>query len=364
MVIQQAINLIETFAPPALQETYDNSGLITGHKNDLVKGILICLDSTEEVIEEAISKNCNLVIAHHPIIFSGLKKLTGSNYIERVIIKAIKNDIAIYAVHTNLDNVYHGVNKQICDKLKLVNTQILLPKKHLLQKLVVFSPESHAEEVRKAIFSAGAGSIGEYEECSFNSKGSGTFRPTKKAKPYIGEAGKISEAPEVKIEVILPKYIQNDVLKAMKQVHPYEEVAFDILPLENQHQLLGSGMIGDLRMKMDEMEFLEMVKVIFNSGCIKYTNPLNKPIKKVAVCGGSGSFLLQNAINAGADIFITADFKYHQFFDADQKILIADIGHYESEQFTAEIIYGLLNEKNANFAVCFSETNTNPINYL
>jgi dinuclear metal center YbgI/SA1388 family protein len=364
MIVDEVIKIIESFAPIALQESYDNVGLITGNRRDEVKGVLICLDSTEEVVDEALLKNCNLIIAHHPIIFSGLKKITGSNYIERTIIKAIKNDIAIYAVHTNLDNIKQGVNQKICDKLKLTNTKILVPAKQVLSKLVVFCPESHAEQVRNAIFHAGAGTIGEYDECSFNSKGIGTFRPSAESDPYVGKIGVRSEEPEIKIETILPKYLQNEVLKAIKQVHPYEEVAYDLITLENHHQLIGAGMIGELENKMDEMEFLNQVKEVFKSGCVKYTKLLQKEVKRVAVCGGSGSFLLQNAISAGADVFITADFKYHQFFDADNRILIADIGHYESEQYTAEIIYNLLYKKIATFAVCFSEKNTNPINYL
>jgi dinuclear metal center YbgI/SA1388 family protein len=364
MKIKEIIDCLETCAPLSLQESYDNCGLLTGNVEHEVTGALLSLDCTEPVIDEAISNKCNMIIAHHPIIFSDLKKLNGKNYIERTVIKAIKNDIAIYAIHTNLDNVIQGVNAKIAEKLGLQQLQILSPKKQLLRKLITFCPEKQAEKVRNAIFEAGAGNIGNYSECSFSSKGTGTFKGNESSNPALGERGKIEFADEIKIEVLLPAFLENTVISAMKAAHPYEEVAYDVIPLENRWQETGSGMFGILTEEMEETAFLQHVKKNLKTNMIRHTRLLGKAVKKVAVCGGSGSFLLHNAIHAGADCFITADFKYHQFFDADGNIVIADIGHYESEQFTPELIYGLLSQKFPTFAPLFSKVNTNPVNYF
>jgi dinuclear metal center YbgI/SA1388 family protein len=365
MKIQDVINYLEGWAPLAYQEPYDNAGLLVGDVNSEVAGVLVCLDSTEAVIEEAKKKNCNLIVAHHPIIFSGLKSITGGTYIERALIKAIKNDIAIYAIHTNLDNVLTGVNKEISDRLGLENQTILSPKKSLFTKLSVFTPIEKAEQVRQAIFDAGAGKIGAYENCSFNMDGSGTFKPINEANPHIGEVGKVHEEPEVRIEVLVPNAGLGKVVSAMLDSHPYEQVAYDLVSLQNENQFVGSGMVGELVNSEDLMDFLKRVKDTFNSGIVRYTAPIgNNKIKKVAVCGGAGSFLLNAAVGVNADIFITADHKYHQFFDADNRIVIADIGHFESEQFTIDCIRRKLMEKFTTFAVHFTEVNTNPINYL
>jgi dinuclear metal center YbgI/SA1388 family protein len=361
--IKEVIKIIEDFAPLSYQESYDNAGLIVGNNSTKVTGILVCLDSTEEVVQEAIDKKCNLIVAHHPIIFSGLKKINGKNYIERTVIKAIKNDVAIYAAHTNLDSVVNGVNYKIAEKLGLKNVQILSKKNQLLKKIVVFCPVSHADKVRNELFTNGAGSIGNYSECSFNTNGTGTFKANKGATPFVGEIDKLQLEDEVKIEVVAESFQVNQIIEAMLKIHPYEEVAYDIYHLENYNNV-GIGVVGELTEPIDEMEFLKSLKQIFKSNGIRYTPLLNKKIQKVALCGGSGSFLLSDAIRAGADIFITADFKYHQFFDAESKIIIADIGHYESEQFTCEIFYEILTKKITNFAVRLSEINTNPINYL
>lgn len=364
MKIKDITDLLESFAPLAYQESYDNAGLITGDKNDEVKAALICLDSTEEVIDEAISKGCNLVIAHHPIVFSGLKKLNGKNYVERVIIKAIRNNIAIYAAHTNMDNVHKGVNAKIAEKLGLKNTRILAPKTKMLRRLIVFSPLEAADDVRKAMFEAGAGVIGEYDECSFNTEGTGTFRGSENTDPYIGKPGVREEVREIKIETIYPAPLESKIINALIKAHPYEEVAYDILPLDNKFDRVGAGMIGELEEAQEEKAFLQSVKKTLNTDCIRHTKLLGKKVKRVAVCGGAGSFLLGDAMSAGADVFITADYKYHQFFDAENKIVIADVGHYESEQFTKELFYEVINKKFSTFAVHLSEINTNPINYL
>ena len=362
--LSSIIQQLEILAPPAYQESYDNCGLITGSPDMEINGAIICLDSTEAVIDEAIRSGCNLVIAHHPIVFSGIKKLNGKNYVERTLIRAIKNDVAIYAIHTNLDNVQDGVNKAICDKLEMVNTRILAPKNNILKKLVTFGPASHAEKIKTALFEAGAGSIGNYDECSFEISGMGTFRGNEESNPYAGQKGVRSSEQEKRIEVIFEGFLLSNVLYALRSAHPYEEIAYDIYNLDNQYNNIGSGMIGDLQAPLTKVEFLKLLKLRMNAGSIRYTEMKKTTIEKVAVCGGSGSFLLPNAISAGADAFVTADFKYHQFFDGEEKIMIADIGHYESEQFTKEIIYHFLNGKFTTFALRLSELTTNPVNYF
>jgi dinuclear metal center YbgI/SA1388 family protein len=364
MQLSEIIKAIETFAPPSYQENYDNTGLITGNSGQNITGALICLDSIEEVIDEAIRENCNLVIAHHPIIFSGLKQINGKNYVESTIIKAIKNDIAIYAAHTNLDNVQHGVNAKIAEKLGLKNCSVLQPKSGLLKKLVTFCPSDKAAEVRDSMFKAGAGKIGHYDECSYNLEGFGTFRAGERTKPFVGEQNIQHQEPETRIETIFPSQLQSIILKALFASHPYEEVAYDIYPLENEYKQTGSGLVGETEKPQDETEFLKNLKSSLKTDCVRYTALTGNKIKKVAICGGSGSFLLKKAILAGADAFVTADLKYHQFFDAEGKILLADVGHFESEQFTGEIFYDLLMEKFPTFAVRLSKTNTNPVNYL
>ena len=364
MKIRDITKVLEDFAPLAFQESYDNSGLLIGNKENTVTSALLCLDVTEAVLEEAMAKSCNLIIAHHPLIFSGVKKLNGSNYVERIIIKAIKNDIAIYACHTNLDHVKAGVNLKICQKLGIVNTKILSPKAGLFRKLVTFIPHSHHQQVKTALFDAGAGHIGEYSNCSFSSAGNGTFKASINANPYVGQLDVEHQESEIKLETVYPVYAESNVIQALKIAHPYEEVAYDVFDLENRFSSVGSGMIGELEEEMNADDFLVHLKKQMKADCVRYTKPLGSKVKKIAVCGGSGSFLLKEAINAGADVFVTADFKYHQFFDSDNQILIADIGHYETEQFTSEIFYEIISKKFPTFAVRFSEINTNPINYL
>lgn len=363
MKISTIIKHLETLAPRELQEPYDNSGLLVGDAGLETPSALLTLDSTEEVVDEAIEKGCKLVIAHHPILFSGLKSITGKNYIERTIIKAIKNDIAIYAIHTNLDNVANGVNKKIADKLSLTNTKILSPKSGLLQKLVFYCPGSHVAEVKEKIFEAGAGKIGEYDSCSFSVEGEGSFRASETADPFVGESGKLHKENEVRVELVLPEYLNKKVLSALLKTHPYEEVAYDFYQLENKWNEVGSGMLGDLPEAANLYEFLDGLKEKLGTDCVKYTDSVKKKVQKIAVCGGSGSFLLNDAIAAGADVFVTSDYKYHQFFDADKKIVIADVGHFESEQYTPELIQEYLQEKLPNFAAYLSKINTNPINY-
>lgn len=362
--IKDLITVIEKVAPLSYQESYDNSGLLVGDELAEIKGVVLSLDVTEAVVEEAIQKKCNVIIAHHPIIFSGLKRITGSTYVERTIIKAIQNNIAIYACHTNLDNVKQGVNRKIAEKLGLINLHILSPKSHELQKLVTYVPESHHENVLHALFTAGAGKIGNYDQCSFNTIGTGTFRGNEESKPFIGKPNELSKEKEIRIECIFTKADQKKLMKALLGAHPYEEVAYDVYSLDNKHPEVGSGMWGEFKEELEEKEFLKLVKTAFQVSSLKHTAFLGKKIKKVAFCGGSGRFLLKNAIAVQADAYISADFKYHEYFDADKQLLLADIGHYESEQFTPEIFYDIIKKNFTTFAIHLSKINTNPINYF
>ena len=362
--LKEITNYFENIAPLSLQESYDNAGLIIGDKNAEISSVLVTLDVTEEIIDEAISQKAQLIVAHHPIVFSGLKKITGKNYVERSLIKAIKNDIAIYAAHTNLDSVTGGVNSKICEKLNLNNCKILQSVSGQLKKLVTFIPVEHSEVVRKAVFNAGAGTIGNYDSCGFETEGEGSFRGNENSNQFVGEKGKLHSEKEIRFETIFPAYLQGKVIQALLNSHPYEEVAYDIYSLENKFDKVGMGMIGTLPEPKSENEFLIQLKKTFNTGVIKHTALLNKDVKKIAVCGGSGSSLLKQAIAAGADFFVSGDFKYHQFFDAENKIVIADIGHFESEQFTKELFYELLTKKFPKFAIHLSEANTNPVFYF
>ena len=361
--ISTVINYLDSIAPPSLQESYDNSGLIVGDLNSEIKGVLVCLDSTEEIINEAISKNCNLVIAHHPIIFKGLKKITGKNYVERTILTSIKNDIAIYAIHTNLDNIDTGVNRKICDRIGLSGTRILSPKEGQLKKLITFVPKTHQDNVLKALFDAGAGDIGLYENCAFTTEGMGQFSAKEKANPFIGKPGISEKLEETRIEVILDSFRWHDIELALKNSHPYEEVAYYLTDLKNENHRIGSGMLGELDREMTTDEFLTHLKKTMHISTIKFTKGSGS-VKKVAVCGGAGSFLISKAKSAGADAFVTGDIKYHEFFDAEKDLLLADIGHYESEVFTKDLIHELLTTKFTTFAVNLAETDTNPISYF
>ena len=363
MKINDVLNALEQWAPPSLQDSYDNAGLIAGDRNARLTKALICLDCIEAVIDEAIMTGCNLVIAHHPIVFSGLKKITGRTYPERVLIKAIKNDIAIYAIHTNLDNIISGVSKEMAGRLELENCRILRPMTGVLKKLTFFVPLDAAEKVRDAVFEAGAGNVGNYSECSFNIEGKGTFKPGIKANPYSGSHGVRSVENELRIEVVAAAWNQRRITSALFAAHPYEEVAYDWTSIENGLQDTGPGIIADLPQAVSSKDFLDKIKRVFG-GIIRHTGLIKREVRTIALCGGSGSFLLADAIDQGADIFLTADFKYHQFFDAEEKIIITDIGHFESEQFTMDLILRYLNDFFPNFAGRLTEIRTNPIHYL
>lgn len=364
MILSEIISYLNSQFPLSLQESYDNCGLLIGDTNSEIKGILICIDITEEVLDEAVTKNCNLIISHHPLIFSGIKSLTGHTVTERIVIRAIRENIAVFAIHTNLDNQREGVNQFLCNKLGIIKPEILKPLPDKLRKLVVFCPPSHSGQVRDAIFDAGAGQIGNYDYCSYSTDGEGTFRALAGANPFVGEPGKLHTEPELRIETIFPAFLENEVIAALIKAHPYEEIAYDIYPLSNKHPGIGAGMIGTLPEAVDAEEFLISVKEILHIGCIRHTNLKNKKVQRIAVCGGSGSFLIKDAISCNADIYMTGDIKYHDFFIPENKMILADIGHYESEQFTKELIYNFLKKKITTFALFISGTNTNPVNYL
>lgn len=363
VLIKDIINHLEAIAPPALQEGYDNAGLLCGNAQWEATNTLITLDATEPVVDEAITNGCNLILTHHPILFHSLKRLTGSDYVQRALIKAIQHDVAIYAVHTNLDNVLRGVNQRICEKLGLTYTRILSPKRGMLKKLFTFIPVAQVEKVREAVFEAGAGVIGNYDGCSFNVEGYGTFRGGEGTDPFVGAPGEFHKEQEVRVETIFPSWLESRVVAALKKAHPYEEVAYDIVPLDNAHPQVGSGMIGNLPTPLSAEEFLKHLQSSMTLKLIRHTAPV-KEVRTVAVCGGAGSFLLNTAVDLGADAFVSADFSYHQFFDADGRIMIADIGHFESERFTIELLRDILREKMPNFAPLLTGVNTNPVSYF
>ncbi len=374
MKIREIIQFLERIAPPQYQENYDNAGLIVGNLDTEITGILTCLDSTEAIVNEALTKGCNLIIAHHPIVFKGLKRLNGRNYVERTVMAALKNDIAIYAIHTNLDSVLRGgVNARISERLGLHNLKILSPKRQSLMKLTTFAPLEATQKVLNALYAAGAGQIGAYKNCSFRTQGIGTFLPTGEAQPHIGTLGQTEEVQENRIEVIFPTFLAHSLLHTLRENHPYEEIAYYLQALENENQEVGAGMIGELAEPMEEHTFLTHLKKTMQTACVRHTLLRGVQVQRVAVCGGSGSFLLRDALACGADVLVTADFKYHEFFDAEKKIIIADIGHYESEQFTIDLlkehieqflIENGVEKKLAKNRVFSTEINTNPVHYL
>ena len=364
MIVQDVINHLEELAPLEYAEDFDNVGLLVGNKTTKVTGVLVTLDTLETVVHEAIEKNCNLIISFHPIIFKGLKKLTGKTYVERVVMKAIKNDIAIYSIHTALDNANQGVNNIICDELELTNKRILIPQSQTIKKLTTYVPTAEADALRTALFKIGAGSIGNYTHCSFNVEGLGTFNGNENSNPIKGKKGVLHKEEETKITITYAKHIEAKVLETLFKNHSYEEVAYEIISLENKNQHIGMGMIGELENAMDTPRFLSYLKAKMKTKCIRHTLFTNKKIKKVAVLGGSGSFAIEAAKQAGVQAFITADLKYHDFFTAENNILLADIGHYESEQYTKTFLVAYLTKKITNFAIVLSNTNTNPVKYF
>lgn len=364
MKIKEIVSALERFAPLPLQDGFDNAGLQIGLTDAEATGALLCLDVTEAVLDEAIALGYNLVIAHHPLMFKGCKSITGKDYVEHCILKAIKNDIVVYAMHTNLDNARNGVNFKIAEKIGLKNLRVLAPKENSLLKLVTFVPVAEADKVRRALFAAGCGNIGNYDSCSYNSEGEGTFRANAEARPFCGEIGELHREPEVRIETILPVYKEREAVKALLNAHPYEEPAFDLYPLKNDWKQMGAGLVGELEEPETELEFLKRIKRIFEVECLRHNKLSGREIEKVALCGGAGAFLLPEAIRSGADVFITGEIKYHDYFGHEEEILMAEIGHYESEQYTKEIFYSIIRDLFPNFTLQLSKINTNPIKYL
>ncbi len=371
MIVQEVITCLEALAPLDYAEDFDNVGLLVGNRKNEVSGILVSLDTLEEVVDEAISKNCNLIVSFHPIIFKGLKSLTGKTYVERTVLKAIKHDIAIYAIHTALDNALKGVNNIICDQLGLVNRRILIPQQGTIKKLTTYVPNDHAEQLRASLFKAGAGNIGNYDHCSFNTQGWGTYKGNEDSNPKIGKKGELHQEAETQISVTFNKHVESTVLKSLFEHHPYEEVAFEIITLNNLDQHIGIGMLGELKEAEDVHTFLKDLKIKMQVPAIRHSQILNPKVKKIAVLGGSGSFAIDEAKRLGADMLITADLKYHDFFSAEGDLILVDIGHYESEQYTKNFLVDHLSKKITNFAPAFplgqvilSTTNTNPVKYL
>ena len=364
MRIKEIVSALERFAPLPLQDGFDNAGLQIGLTEAEATGALLCLDVTEAVLDEAIALGYNLVISHHPLIFKGYKSITGRDYVEHCIMKAIKNDIVIYSAHTNLDNAPGGVNFKIAEKIGLSNVRVLEAKENTLVKLVTFVPTAQAEDVRKALFAAGCGCIGNYDACSYNVEGEGTFRAQEGSHPFCGSIGELHTEKEVRIEAVLPAYKKSEVIKALLSAHPYEEPAFDLYPLQNSWTQAGAGVIGELETPETELEFLKRIKKTFEVGCLKHNKLTGREIQTVALCGGAGAFLMPLAIRNGADVFITGEIKYHDYFGHDTDILLAEIGHYESEQYTKEIFYTIIRELFPNLALQQCKVNTNPIKYL
>jgi len=364
MKLKEFINEFEQIIPVRQAEDFDNVGLLCGNPEREISGVLIAHDALEFIVDEAIEKNFNLILCFHPIIFSGLKSITGKNYVERAVLKALENKIAIYAIHTAFDNDYFGVNYKICEVLGLKNQQVLMPKKNQLKKLEVYVPTDSAEKLRNALFVAGAGNIGFYDECSFTIQGDGTFRPLEGSNPVTGTHNERENANEVLINVIFEDYKTNQILFAMKENHPYEEVAYQLITLENDNQYTGLGRFGDLETEMDEMDFLKFVKGKFNLNVIRHNNLTQKKIKRVGVLGGSGASGIKAALSAKCDAYLTGDVKYHDFFSTEDKMLICDIGHFESEQFVVQQLFEILSEKFTTFAIAKTTKKTNPVNYF
>lgn len=364
MLLKEVITQIEHKIILPQAEDFDNVGLLCGNADREVTGILVCHDALEAVVDEAAEAGCNLIVCFHPIIFSGLKSLTGKNYVERAVMKAIENKIAIYAVHTAWDNDYFGVNYRICEELKLKNQTILMPKKHGLQQLVVYVPKDYSEKVKQAAFDAGAGNIGFYDECSFSVSGKGNFRPLPGSDPFEGEECVRESTEEDVLYFIFESYRQKKVLAKVREAHPYEEMAYQIYQLENENAYEGLGRYGDLEEEMEECEFFNLVKETFALQVIRHSESIGKKIRRIGVLGGSGASGISAALAAGCDAYLTGDLKYHDFFRAEGRMLLCDIGHFESERFVTQQLFQIFSEKFTKFAVLKSNVNTNPVKYF
>ena len=364
MKLKDFTSYLDSAIPLAYQESYDNSGLQVGLPDQEITSAMICLDVTEKVVSEAIQSECNLLISHHPLIFNGIKRITGNTSTEKILYEAVKNDIAIYSAHTNLDMLSNGVSHKMAEKIGLEKISVLSPSPDRLLKLVTYIPESHFEKVKNALFEAGAGVIGNYDNCGYAVSGTGSFRGNDATNPFAGEKGKIHLEKEIRFETVLFTHLKDKVIKALVEAHPYEEVAYDLFALENNNIGIGLGCVGILHDPLTETDFLKLIYSVFDARGIRYSNLTGKTVSKVALCGGSGASLISEAIHSGADVYLTADIKYHDFFKTENRILLVDAGHFETEKFSREILKDLIIKKFPKFAVRFSETNTNPINYF
>lgn len=363
-LLKEIANCFEAMAPLSHQESYDNSGIQLGEPDKQIDSALVTLDLNEQVAEEAIRLGVDLIVTHHPLIFKPLKQISGATPTERMVIGCLRHDIAVYACHTNLDASPQGVSHYLARKLGITNGTLLEPRQGLFTKLVVYIPAHAFPKVREALFQAGAGTMGDYEQCGFSAHGLGSFLPGKETHPYVGTPEQFHEEPEVRFETLFPSRLKKRVVEALMASHPYEEPAFDLFPLLNASNDAGFGWVGNLPEPLSAGHFLEKLKEKLACGALRYSTPPSRPIQKVAICGGSGSDLLGLAIAAGADAFVTADLKYHAFQAAEGALLLVDAGHYETEQFTKELFYDVLTKKFNNFAVHISKVKTNPINYL
>ena len=362
--INNIIDLLDEWAPPAYAEDFDNVGLLVGDSSKQCTGVLVSHDCIEVVLDEALDTNCNLIVCFHPILFTGLKKITGRDYVEKVILKAIRNEIAIYALHTRLDNHPEGVNKLLSDRLGLLESKVLIPKPSGLKKLSTYVPKSDVDDVLQALHQAGAGAIGNYSECSFILEGKGQFRGNEKSQPHIGNPSEKTQVEEVQIQVVFESYLKEKIQNALITAHPYENIAYEIFILDNTLDKVGIGRIGKLAQPHTEEQFLSFVKEKLQTQLIRHSPFTRKPIETVAVLGGSGSFAISNALSQKADAFITADLKYHHFYQGGNTLLLLDVGHFESEQFIKNLIVDYLSKKLPNFAIILSHAKTNPVNYF
>lgn len=365
MTIKEVTQFLESRFPLYLQEDFDNCGVQCGNVNNEISGAMVCFEMTEKIIDEAISKNCNLVISHHPLILKrGITKIVPSDRVGAMICKALANNMVLYSMHTNIDSGEGGGNDVFAEKLGLSDVKVMAPVKGLYRKLVVNVPAEHSEKLKEALFKIGCGQQGNYQKCSYSTLGKGQFEPNGEAKPFIGTQNNLEKVEEERIEMIYPAYLQHAVIQAIYENHPYEEPAFDLFSLENTERKVGLGRIGELPEEMDCKEFFSYLKEKLNLEHLRYCGDEGKKIRRVAVCGGGGAGFIDTAIALNADAYVSGDFKYHDFFKSHSGTVLVDIGHYEGECFIKNIIFNLLKEKFTTFAVLSSEFENLNVKYI
>jgi len=365
MTIKQVTQFLEQKFPLYLQEDFDNCGVQCGDVRQEITGAMVCFEMSEQVIDEAIAEGCNLVISHHPLILKrGITKILPTDRVGAMICKALAHNMVLYSMHTNIDSGVGGGNDVFAEKLNLQNVKVLEPHKGLYRKLVVFVPKENAEALKSALFEIGCGVQGNYDSCGYTVHGQGQFRPLKGANPHIGEENQLEHVEEERIEMIYPTGLQRTVVQAIYEHHPYEEPAFDLLPLENESRTIGLGRIGELPKVMPVSEFLECLKDKLGFEHCRYAGDTTKMIHKVAVCGGGGSSFIDLAIASGADAYVSGDFKYHDFFKSHSGTLLVDIGHYEGEYFIKNIIHQQIKENFTNFAALISKMEKVEVKYF